>query len=94
MLCGSFRLTPRLSQRTSAHCFGFAKRATVAKLHSIATALLQLLLLEPTHAADSDPDECGLASIYSTLSEETASGQDTSVKQFEPPRIGHSRSRH
>ena len=43
-----------MSRRTSVHCFGFAKRATVAKLHSIATALLQLLLLEPTHAADSD----------------------------------------
>lgn len=47
--------------------------------HLIATTLLQLLLLEPTHAADAEPDECGIASVYSTLSEETASGQDTSV---------------
>jgi rare lipoprotein A len=43
----------------------------------IATALLQLFLLEPTPAADGKPDECGLASVYSSLSEETASGEDT-----------------
>ncbi|WP_246738113.1 septal ring lytic transglycosylase RlpA family protein [Bradyrhizobium sp. CCBAU 051011] len=30
-------------------------------------------------ADDAKPDECGIASVYSTLSEETASGQDTSV---------------
>jgi rare lipoprotein A len=36
-------------------------------------------LPEPAHASDEKPDECGLASVYSTLSEETASGQDTSV---------------
>jgi len=40
---------------------------------------LQLVALEPTRADDIRPDECGLASVYSTLSEETASGQDTSV---------------
>jgi len=68
-----------MSQRTSIHCSAFAKRATVAQSHVIATALLQLVLLEPTRAADAKPDECGLASVYSTLSEETASGQDTSV---------------
>jgi rare lipoprotein A len=45
----------------------------------MATALLQLVMLEPTRADDVTPDECGLASVYSTLSEETASGQDTSV---------------
>ena len=66
-------------RRTSIHCFAFANRATVAQPHVIATALLQLVLLEPTRAADGKPDECGLASVYSTLSEETASGQDTSV---------------
>ena len=71
-----------MSRRTSVHCFGFAKRVTVAKLHLIATALLQLLLLEPTHAADREPDECGLASVYSSLSEETASGEDTSAKNL------------
>ena len=45
----------------------------------IATALLQLALLEPTRADDVKPDECGLASVYSSLSEETASGEDTSA---------------
>ena len=68
-----------MSRRTSIHCSAFAKRATVAKLHVIATALLQLIYFEPTRADDAKPDECGLASVYSTLSEETASGQDTSV---------------
>jgi rare lipoprotein A len=60
------------------HCSAFAKRATVAK-HVIAAALLQLVVQEPTRADDISPDECGLASVYSTVSEETASGQDTSV---------------
>jgi hypothetical protein len=45
----------------------------------IATALLQLVVLEPTRAEDVTPDECRLASVYSTLSEETTSGQDTGV---------------
>jgi rare lipoprotein A len=70
---------PAMSQRTSIHCSAFAKRATVAKSHLIAAALLQLVLPGPTCADDVTPDECGLASVYSTLSEETASGQDTSV---------------
>ena len=56
-----------------------SKRATAARSHVIATALLQLILFEPTRADDAKPDECGIASVYSTLSEETAGGQDTSV---------------
>jgi len=68
-----------MSRRTSNRCFTRAKRASVATSHVIATALLQLVLLEPTRADDVKPDECGLASVYSTLSEETASGQDTSI---------------
>jgi rare lipoprotein A len=68
-----------VSRQTSDHCFAFAKRATVAKPHVIAAALLQLALLEPTRADDVKSDECGLASVYSTLSEKTASGQDASV---------------
>ena len=71
-----------MSRRTSVHCFGFARQATVAKLHLVATALLQLLLLEPTHAADREQDECGLASVYSSLSEETTSGEDTSANNL------------
>jgi rare lipoprotein A len=68
-----------VSRPTSDHCFAFAKRVTVAKPHVIAAALLQLALLEPTRADDVKSDECGLASVYSALNEETASGQDTSV---------------
>ncbi len=45
-------------------------------------ALLQAALLGPAGAADSEPDECGIASIYSTLSEETASGEDTRPENF------------
>jgi rare lipoprotein A len=48
----------------------------------ITIALLQLILLEPTHAADGKPDECGLASGYSTQSEETASGEDTRARNL------------
>jgi rare lipoprotein A len=48
----------------------------------IATALLQLVFLEPTRADDVKADECGLASVYSSLSEETASGEDTSAKHL------------
>lgn len=57
----------------------FAKRATVARSRVIAAAFLQMAAFEPTRADDAKPDECGIASVYSTLSEETASGQDTSV---------------
>jgi rare lipoprotein A len=64
------------------HCPAPAKRATVELLHLIALALLQPILLEPAQAADAKPDECGLASVYSTLSEETASGDDTSAQNL------------
>jgi rare lipoprotein A (peptidoglycan hydrolase) len=57
----------------------FARCATIALLHLVVIAGLHLTLSEPARAADAKPDECGLASVYSTLSEETASGQDTSV---------------
>jgi len=44
--------------------------------------LLQVTLLGPTNAADQRPDECGLASLYSSVSEETASGEDTLPENF------------
>ena len=69
-------------RRPSMHGSARAKRAAVARLHLIAIALLQLSLLKPAHAADAKADECGLASVYSTLSEETASGEDTSAKNL------------
>jgi hypothetical protein len=45
----------------------------------IATALPYLVLLGSARGDGVKSDESGLASVYSTLSEETASGQDTSV---------------
>jgi rare lipoprotein A len=45
----------------------------------IATVLLELVLPAPTRAADGNPDQCGLASVYSGFNEETASGEDTSA---------------
>ena len=68
-----------MSQRISIDCSASRRRETIAKLHLIMIALLLLISLESARAADGNPDECGLASVYSTLSEETASGQDTSV---------------
>jgi rare lipoprotein A len=48
----------------------------------LVAAFLQVALLGPTSAADSKSDECGLASVYSTGSEETASGEDTQPENF------------
>ena len=45
-------------------------------------ASLQVALLGPTSAANSKSDECGLASVYSTTGEETASGEDTQPQDF------------
>jgi hypothetical protein len=68
-----------VSRRTSIDCMAFAKRTTIVMLHFIANALLQLFLSGPTCADDVKADECGLASVYSTASEKTASRQNTSV---------------
>jgi rare lipoprotein A len=62
--------------------FQLMSQTTLAKSNVVATALLQLVLLEPTRADDVKADECGLASVYSSLSEETASGEDTSAKNL------------
>ena len=48
----------------------------------LVVALLQAALLGPLSAADGKPDECGLASFYSSVSEETASGEDTYAENF------------
>ena len=48
----------------------------------LAVALLQAALLAPASATDRKPDECGLASVYSSTSEETASGEDTLPEDF------------
>ncbi len=48
----------------------------------LVVALLQTALLQPTRAADKRLDECGLASVYSSTSEATASGEDTMAEDF------------
>jgi rare lipoprotein A len=48
----------------------------------LVAAFLQVALLGSTSAADSKSGECGLASVYSTESEDTASGEDTQPKDF------------
>ena len=45
--------------------------------HLVVAALLQVSLLGPASATDKSPDECGLASFYSSKSEATASGENT-----------------
>ena len=45
----------------------------IAKAYLLVVVLLQVTILAPTSAADRKPDECGLASVYSSVSEETAS---------------------
>ena len=62
--------------------FSGAKQAMISKSTFLVVALLQVALLPPTSAADRKPDECGLASFYSTTSETTASGEDTSADDF------------
>jgi rare lipoprotein A len=54
----------------------------IAKSYVLVVALLQVTILAPTSAADRKPDECGFASVYSSVSEETASGEDTLPEDF------------
>ena len=48
----------------------------------LVTVLLQVAFLGAASAANQKLDECGFASVYSTLSEETASGEDTQAEDF------------
>lgn len=52
------------------------------KSHLAVVVLLQVALLGPVSAAERKPDECGLASVYASVSEETASGEDTLPENF------------
>ena len=61
---------------------GLVKRSMITKLSLVVVVLLQAALLDATCAADKEPDECGLASVYSTVNEETASGEDTRAEDF------------
>jgi rare lipoprotein A len=54
----------------------------ITKSSLVVVVMLQVASLDATCAADKEPDECGLASVYSTVSEETASGEDTRAEDF------------
>ena len=54
----------------------------VTRSAALVAAVLQGLVMGPLLAAETEPDECGLASVYSSVSEETASGEDTSSELF------------
>jgi rare lipoprotein A len=54
----------------------------IKKSHFLVVASLQVALLGPTGAANSKSHECGLASVYSTTGEGTASGEDTQTQDF------------
>jgi rare lipoprotein A len=54
----------------------------ISKSNILVIAFLLIALWQPTNATDRKPDECGLASVYSTDNEDTASGQDTEAKDF------------
>lgn len=54
----------------------------ILKSRLFIAGLLQVALLTPTSAADVKLDECGLASVYSSVSEATASGEDTQPEGF------------
>lgn len=54
----------------------------ITKLHPLVAVLLPGFLLGPASADDKKPDECGLASVYAAVTEETASGEDTQPEDF------------
>ena len=59
------------------------KRTTAFEQESLLLAAVLLpALLGAANAADRKPDECGLASVYSSVSEQTASGEDTLAEDF------------
>jgi rare lipoprotein A len=62
--------------------YGEVYIGAITKSHLLLVALLQVTILAPASAADRKPDECGLASLYSSASEETASGEDTLPEDF------------
>jgi rare lipoprotein A len=57
-------------------------RTLFARSNLLVIVVLQVALLQPANAANSKPDECGLASVYSSASEETASDEDTLPDNF------------
>jgi rare lipoprotein A len=54
----------------------------ITRLNLVLAVSLQAALWSAAGVADKAPDECGVASVYSTVSEETASGEDTQAENF------------
>ena len=54
----------------------------MTKSQALAVALLQIAQSGPAFVIDRQPDECGFASVYSSTSEATASGEDTLADDF------------
>ena len=54
----------------------------ITKACSLAVATVLVTLAAPSSAADLKSNECGLASVYASVSEETASGEDTLPADF------------
>lgn len=55
----------------------FAKKSMITKPYLFLVSVLVVSLSGPASAEDKRPDECGIASVYASVSEETASGEDT-----------------
>jgi rare lipoprotein A len=54
----------------------------ITKSHLLMLGFLTVAILVPASADDRKQDECGLASVYATVTEETASGEDTRAEDF------------
>jgi hypothetical protein len=59
------------------------KQSIIPKSNFLVAAFLQVILLGSTNAAVSKSGQCGLASVYSTDSEKTTSGEDTQPKKVD-----------
>ena len=57
-------------------------RSMITTPNLLVFMLLQVAFLGAASAGNPKADECGLASVYSTLSEETASGENTQAEDF------------
>ena len=81
-LAGVAAIPPVTENKTNC-CRRFAEHGNhtmIPRPNFFLAALLQVSLLEPASAVERKSDECGLASVYSTDSESTASGEDTQPK--------------
>ncbi|MGZ8322524.1 MAG: septal ring lytic transglycosylase RlpA family protein [Rhodoplanes sp.] len=73
---------PPLHRRNFNMGRAIARRPMITKAYVLAVAMVLVALAVPRSAADTESDECGLASVYSSVSEQTASGEDTLPADF------------